>query len=176
MFIMKIFRELYLFCCLLLVGIVVHGQTFRDISGWDLETNQKLESFLNSTLIIKERKVAVFDCDGTLLGQTPYYLADEAIYSYAKNKFAGRNDSLSMAKMAIIKNLTKGNNVGVDYVKNRIGFLSGLSPEEIETIGQYYFHAKYQTKFYPEMRELLAILQDYDFEIWVLTASPEICE
>ncbi|MCM4162337.1 MULTISPECIES: HAD family phosphatase [unclassified Arenibacter] len=167
-------KKVLLLPCLLLFVFIGHTQSYRNIGGWSTEINQKIESFLNSTLIIKERKVAVFDCDGTLFGQTPYYLADEAIYSYAKDKFAARSDSLSLAKMAIINNLIQGNNVGVDYVKNRIGFLSGLSPEEIETIGENYFRAKYQTKFYPEMRELLANLQEYGFEIWVLTASPEI--
>lgn len=39
--------------------------------------------------------MAVFDCDGTLFGQSPYYLADEAIYEYAKNKYALKKESLS---------------------------------------------------------------------------------
>lgn len=150
------------------------AQTYQPVSGWADPVNKKLESFLNSTTIIKERKVAVFDCDGTLFGQAPYYLADEAIYAFAKKTYASHSDSLSKAKMAIIDTMLHGDNVGVNYVKNRIAFLAGLTPDEVKTIGKNCFHEKYQKKFYPEMRELLANLQQYGFEIWVLSASPEL--
>jgi len=158
----------------LLIAVNISAQDFKIINGWSASTNQKLESFLNSTVIIKERKVAVFDCDGTLFGQTPYYLADEALYEFAKINYSDKKDSLSKAKMVIIDSLLHGNNIGVDYLKYRIEFLSGLSPQEIKNIGENCFHNKYQQKFYPEMRELLANLQVYGFEIWVLTASPEL--
>ena len=59
------------------------GQTYRRIAGWPDETNRRIESFLNSTLAMKERKVAVFDCDGTLIGQTPHYLSEESMYDFA---------------------------------------------------------------------------------------------
>lgn len=150
------------------------AQTYRPIHRWSDQVNQKLEHFLNSTLIIKERKVAVFDCDGTLLGQVPYYLADEAIYAFAKKNYAEKSDSLSKSKMAIIDAMLHGDNVGVSYVKNRIAFLAGLDPETVGTIGKNSFQDKYQAKFYPEMRELLANLEQYGFEIWVLSASPEL--
>ena len=38
---------------------------------------------MNTTLTMNNRKVAVFDGDGTVIGQVPYYLADEALYRYA---------------------------------------------------------------------------------------------
>lgn len=156
------------------VSVAVYSQSYTEIKGWNVEVNQELESFLNSTKIIKERKVAVFDFDGTLFGQVPHYLADEAVYQYAKDQYEGRKDSLAVAKLAIIDKLATGNNVGTSYVKRRIDFLSGLTVEEVEQIGKQSFHEKFQLKIYPEMRELLAILQDFDFEIWVLTASPEL--
>ena len=65
----------------------LQAQTFRPIKGWSEEVNQKLESFLNSTLTMNERKVSVFDCDGTTFGQVPHYLADEALYRYADQVF-----------------------------------------------------------------------------------------
>lgn len=164
-----LFLQLFLLCF-----VTAYTQSYTHIDSWPIETNQKIKSFLNSTSIIKERKVAVFDCDGTLFGQVPHYLADEAMYSFAKERYANRNDSISKAKMAIINNLSSGDNVGMEYVMNRIKFFSGLSPEEMEAIGNHYFIDKYQTKFYPEMRELLANLEAYGFEIWVLTASPEV--
>jgi phosphoserine phosphatase len=149
-------------------------QSYTNIAGWSPTTNQQLESFLNSTAIIKERKVAVFDCDGTLFGQVPHYLADEALYAFAKSNYEGKNDSLSKAKMTIVKRLLQGNNVGTDYVRSRIDFLAGLSPEEVGAMGKGCFQEKFQGKFYPEMRELLHNLEKYGFEIWVLTASPEL--
>ncbi|MCM4155704.1 haloacid dehalogenase-like hydrolase [Gramella sp. AN32] len=150
------------------------AQEFNQISAWDESVNNRLESFLEGTRIIKERKVAVFDCDGTLLGQSPYYLADEALYNYAKEEFSEKKDSISLAKMAVIDSLLHGNNVGMDYVQRRISFLSGLSTTAVENIGEEMFHEKYEKKFYPEMKQLLANLEDYGFEIWVVTASPEI--
>ena len=161
-----------------LMGLIIFpscfAQTYKNIAGWDTNSNQQIESFLNSTIIIKERKVAVFDCDGTLLGQTPYYLADEAIYEFAENEFAHKKDSLSRAKMNIIDKMLRSDNVSEYYLQLRIDFLDGLTPEVIEQIGNRCFHEKYQNKIYPEMRELLANLQTYGFEIWVLSASPEL--
>ena len=150
------------------------AQTYRPVKNWTPEVNNKLESFLNSTIVIKERKVAVFDCDGTLLGQVPYYLADEALYSFAKTNYADKKDEFSKNKMKIIDRLLHGNNTGIDYVKERINFLSGMTAEEVQQTGEDCFHAKYQQKIYPEMRELLANLKEYGFEIWILSASPEL--
>lgn len=76
--------------------------------------------------------------------------------------------------MKIIDTLLKGDNEGTDYVRRRINFLSGLSAKEVEEIGENCFEEKYAHKFYPEMQELIANLKAYGFEIWVLTASPEI--
>lgn len=153
----------------------VDAQTYsyKPIKGFSNETNDQLEAFFDSTVPMKTRKVAVFDCDGTLFGQVPYYLADEALYDFAKKNYAGKTDKTSKEKMKIVDQLLHGNNVGVEYVQNRIKFLSGLTPEEIQTIGNDMFHEKYQNKMYPEMKQLLENLKDYDFEIWVVSASPE---
>lgn len=159
---------------LLLSPGLTHAQTFRPVSGWSDEVNQKLESFLNSTLIIQERKVAVFDCDGTLFGQVPHYLADEALYSYAKEHYAGKKDKNAKKKMAVIDRMLHGSNTGMQYVQERINFLSGMTTEEVKRMGEDCFRAKYEGKFYPQMRVLLGDLKAYGFEIWVLSASPEL--
>lgn len=147
--------------------------TYKPIKGFSEETNDQLEAFFDSTVPMKTRKVAVFDCDGTLFGQVPYYLADEALYNFAQQNYAGKTDKKSKEKMAVVDKLLHGNNVGVEYVQNRIKFLSGLTPEEIGQIGNEMFHEKYQNKMYAEMKQLLANLKDYDFEIWIVSASPE---
>lgn len=147
--------------------------TYKPVKGFSDEVNEQLEAFFNSTVPMKTRKVAVFDCDGTLLGQTPYYLADEALYEFAEKNYAGKNDARSREKVAIVDRLLHGDNVGVEYVQNRIRFLSGLTPEEIARIGDDMFQEKYRHKMYPEMKQLLANLKDYGFEIWIVSASPE---
>ncbi len=148
--------------------------TYKPVKGFSDETNDRLAAFLDSTVPMKIRKVAVFDCDGTLFGQTPYYLADEALYDFAQKNYAGKSDRKSKEKMAIVDKLLHGNNVGIEYVQNRIKFLSGPTAEEIQEMGDAMFHEKYQNKMYPEMKQLLANLKDYDFEIWVVSASPEL--
>ncbi|UAY55590.1 HAD family hydrolase [Arachidicoccus terrestris] len=168
---------LFLLLILGIVGFVTaQPATYRytPVSGWSGQVNDKLEAFLNSTKVIQTRKVAVFDCDGTLFGQVPYYLADEAIYDYAAHHYQGKNDARSQEKMAIIKRLKSEDNTSQQYVQDRIDFLSGMRVEEVERMGKDCFHEKYQQKFYPQMRCLLADLKDYGFEIWVVSASPEL--
>lgn len=153
----------------------VLAQTYRPVSGWNKEINNKIESFLNSTLTMKERKVAVFDCDGTTFGQVPHYLADEALYRYADQVLKKRSDKDAKEKLQIINRMVEsGNNVGKTYVEDRIHFLAGLSPNEIEMIGYNCYREAYEGKFFPEMKQFIANLKEYNFEVWVLTASPEI--
>lgn len=160
---------------ILCVAQGVQAQDYRQVKGWPADINEKLESFLNSTIIMKERKVAVFDCDGTTFGQVPHYLADEALYQYADEVLRKRNDQESEEKLAILDRMVKdGNNVGKAYVEDRVHFLAGLTPEEIENIGYACYRKAYKGKFYPEMKELIANLKEYGFEVWILTASPEL--
>jgi len=168
----------YVVLSALIVICILQGlqaQTYRPVSGWNNEVNTKIESFLNGTLTMNERKVAVFDCDGTTFGQVPHYLADEALYRYADQKLKNRNDKDAKKKLEVLNGMVKnGDNVGKAYVEDRIHFLAGLSPSEIEMIGYNCFREAYEGKFYPEMKELIANLKEYGFEVWVLTASPEI--
>ena len=170
-------RKLLLVCVLLALCLSqsIEAQTFRPIKGWSKEVNDKLEGFLNSTLPMTERKVSVFDCDGTTFGQVPYYLADEALCQYADDVLKKRNDKVAREKLAILDRMVKdGNNVGKAYVEDRVHFLSGLTPEEIENMGYDCYRKSYKGKFYQEMKEFIANLQEYGFEIWILTASPEL--
>ena len=153
----------------------VQAQTFRPVKGWSAEVNDRLEGFLNSTIAMKERKVSVFDCDGTTFGQVPYYLADESLYQYADEVLKKKDDKDAKARLAILDRMVKnGDNVGKVYVEDRVHFLAGLTPEEIETIGYDCYRKSYKGKFYQEMKELIANLKEYDFEVWILTASPEL--
>ena len=76
--------------------------------------------------------------------------------------------------MAILNRMVKdGNNVGKPYVEDRVHFLAGLTPEEILEMGYACYQTSYRNKFYPEMKQLIANLKEYGFEVWILTASPE---
>jgi len=155
--------------------LLADAQTYRQIKGWPQSTNDRIESFLNSTICMSTRKVAVFDCDGTVFGQVPYYLADEALYRYADEVYNGRTDKLAKEKMAILDKMVKdGNNVGKPYVENRVHFFAGMTPEEIEMTGYNCYYNSYRGKMYPEMKELIANLKEYGIEVWILTASPEL--
>ena len=159
---------------MLLITPCVSAQTYRQIKGWSKEVNDRLEDFLNSTITMKILKVAVFDGDGTVMGQVPHYLADEALYQYADEHFKGKTDKFSKEKMAILNRMVKdGNNVGKPYVEDRVHFLAGLTPEEILEMGYACYQTSYRNKFYPEMKQLIANLKEYGFEVWILTASPE---
>lgn len=153
----------------------LEAQTYRHIYGWSQDINDRIEGFLNGTIPMTVRKVAVFDCDGTTFGQVPYYLADEALYRYADLVLKERKDKEAREKLKILDRMIKdGNNVGKPYVEDRVHFLAGLTPEEIETIGYDCYRDSYMGKFYPEMKQLVANLKEYGFEVWILTASPEI--
>ena len=163
---------LILFAACTTLGL--QAQTYRYIKGWSPEINERLESFLNTTITMNIRKAAVFDCDGTTFGQVPHYLADEALYQYADEVLKNRNDKEAKEKLAILDRMVKnGDNVGNAYVEDRIHFLAGLSPEEIEKIGYDCYVKSYKGKFYPEMKEFIANLKEYGFEVWILSASPE---
>lgn len=150
------------------------AQNYRDIKGWSPEINSRIKNFLDSTKLLKERKVAVFDGDGTVFGQVPHYLADEALYQYADEVYRGKTDSLSLAKMRILEEMVAdGNNVGKPYVEDRVHFLAGMRTEEVEEMGYKCYLKSYQGKFYPEMKDLIENLKIYGFEVWILTASPE---
>lgn len=166
----------YIAAALLFSATGASAQTYeyKPIKGFQDVTNDRIEAFLESTVPMETRKVAVFDCDGTLFGQAPYYLADEALYDYAKRNYEGKTDSLSVAKMKVVDQLLHGDNVGVDFVQNRVRFLSGLSADDIQKIGNDMFHEKYQNKMYPEMKALIRNLENYGFEVWILSASPEL--
>lgn len=151
------------------------NKKYIQISEWSSDINNKIENFLNKTQDLKTRKVAVFDGDGTVFGQVPFYLADEALYEYAEENYKGKGDSISVSKMNIIKKMVaSGNNVSKEYVKDRVLFLSGLSTEQVENIGIKCFNKSYKNKFYPEMKKFIENLRNYNFEIWIITASPEI--
>lgn len=138
---------------------------FKPIQAFTEEVNTKIEQFLITASNEKGRKVAVFDGDGTVLGQAPHYLADECLYIYAKEHPAYKSDLIDVMR--------KQSNVSIPYVQNRIKFLSGFTLEEVRKMGEDCFNKYYPGKIFQPMRELIENLKENGFEIWIVSASPE---
>ena len=64
--------------------------------------------------------------------------------------------------------------MAVSYTQRCIDFFAGLTPDELSNAGWVCYQNKFAGKFYPEMKELLANLEEYGFEIWIVTASTEL--
>ncbi|MFT5950223.1 MAG: phosphoserine phosphatase [Francisella sp.] len=152
---------------LLTISISIYaGPTYQDIPGISVKNNQLIKHTLEKYENSKDRKVATFDADGTVIGQVPYYLADEALYDYALNH-TGK-------KLNLIRNMTSGSNTSNDYLTQRVDYLSGLTPQEISDLGNKTFNKYFKGKIYPNIKVLIQNLKKYGFEIWVVSASPEL--
>ncbi|MCP5063385.1 MAG: haloacid dehalogenase-like hydrolase [Ignavibacteriae bacterium] len=139
--------------------------SFKPIEGFSEKANQQLEEFIQKTSSEKGRKIAVFDGDGTVLGQTPHYLADEAMYNYAI-EHPDKNHE-------IFQEMIGQSNVSLPYVQNRVKYISGMSLQEYRELGEKYFNKYYSNKIFKPMQGLITVLKQNGFEIWIITASPE---
>ena len=137
----------------------------RQIDGLTINANQQLKDFLIKSRDEKGRKIAVFDGDGTVLGQTPHYLADECMYQWA--------DKRPNHRSAVMDSLKSQSNVSLSYVQNRIRLISGISLQEYRDLGEDCFNNYYTDKIFKPMEDLINILKSEDFEVWIVTASPE---
>lgn len=141
------------------------GFVFRSVHGFSPATNAALEKFLEENKSHKGRKVAVFDGDGTVLGQVPHYLADECLYRHAKAHPDRRPE--------IIARMKHKSNVSIPYVQDRVFYLAGMTLDEVRQMGTQCYESDYRGKIYTPMKDLIELLKDNDFEIWIITASPE---
>ena len=149
----------------LFIGCGENSTAFQPIQGFDGDTNAKIEKFLRSTHDHKGRKVAVFDGDGTVFGQTPHYLADECLYEVAKNNPNQRPE--------VINKMKGMSNVSIPYVQQRVFFFEGKTLESVRSLGVACYEKYYKGRVYAPMQELIANLKRFGFEVWIVTASPE---
>ena len=134
--------------------------------GFSDELNARIQAFLTETQSLDQRKVATFDCDGTVFGQVPHYLADECVYEYAHFHPDWHPD--------VLQRMVTESNTSNAYIEDRIRYLAGMTVDEIAGMGVECFQNYYPNKFYPNMHQLIENLKRYDFEIWVISASPEV--
>ncbi|MFA8299498.1 MAG: HAD family hydrolase [Hyphomicrobiales bacterium] len=165
----KILIPLFFIC---FISLTAFAQNFHRIEGWPESTNLKIEKYLESTKAVKDRKVAVFDCDGTIIGQSPYYLSNEVMCSYAK-KHLGKNDTIS--KNAVTHTYKYANGYGnPSQPMETVLTLAGISPQEAENIGWQLYKEKYADKVFPQMIQLIKNLKEYGFEVWAITGAQEV--
>lgn len=146
-------------------GGCARGAHFQDIAGFRPETNRRLHDFFARHAQAGGRKVAVFDGDGTTVGQVPHYLADECLYEHAKQN-PGKHPE-------IVRRMRTLSNVSMEYVQLRVRFFEGDTLESVRRLGAECYRRTYSGKIYPQMKALVGLLQKNGFEVWVVTASPE---
>ncbi|MBW1872604.1 MAG: haloacid dehalogenase-like hydrolase [Deltaproteobacteria bacterium] len=139
---------------------------FNPIHGFTPQANSQLEAFFKKTKAETGRKVAVFDGDGTVLGQTPHYLADECMYMYAKKK--------PEKKPELLVEMGKIRNVSMRYVQGRVEYLAGESVTFLRDMGEKCFNQHYSKKIFEPSRRLIQVLKQHGFEVWVVTGSPQV--
>lgn len=155
-FAFALFTVLIVFAC---------GPGGGDIPGASPEVERAFQDFLKRTRDYKGRKIAVFDGDGTVFGQAPHYLADECMYEFA----AARPER----KAAMLEALRKQSNVSLPYVQGRVRYFAGESLADLRELGRDCFRRHYRDKIFPPIQAMIAALQAEDFEVWIVTASPE---
>lgn len=138
----------------------------KSVEGFSDETNERLQEFFERYRHTQSRKVAVFDGDGTVFGQAPHYLADECLFQYAKTHPDHRPE--------IIERMRGLSNVSIPYVQMRVHYFAGQTPEFLRALGQECYERDYRGREYPQMKRLISLLQDEGFEVWIVTASPEV--
>ncbi len=148
-----------------LSGCARHAPVIEKIAGFPDEANVRLADFLTRTATYTGRKVAVFDGDGTTVGQVPHYLADECLYEFASVHPDRRPE--------LIEEMKTQSNVSLPYVQNRIKFLAGETLDAIRAMGKDCYARMYADKIYPPMKQLIDLLKKNNFEVWIVSASPE---
>ena len=141
------------------------NNNYTTIDGFSQSENQQLKLFFEKYKNSKERKIAVFDGDGTVMGQTPHYLADECMYQYAKEN--------PEWKPEIIDTITKLSNVSLPYVQYRVKYISGKPLQFYRDLGEKTFNKYYKDKIFQPVKQLIETLKENNFEVWIVTASPE---
>lgn len=164
---MRIFSKLFplITSALIFTGCSSSLSYFKNIDGFDENANSRINQLIQNSVNEKGRKIAVFDGDGTVLGQVPHYLADECMYIYAKEHPDKHPE--------IIQEMVKQSNVSLPYVQNRVKFIEGLALQDYRDLGEMCYEKYYPGKVYPQMKELISVLKKNNFEVWIVSASPE---
>ncbi|MGM9802946.1 MAG: HAD family hydrolase [Muribaculaceae bacterium] len=160
--------------CLLAASTVAQTYKYENINGFSQATNKRLKAFMEDSRKVTTHKVAVFDCDGTVLGQSPHYMCDEALIDYITETYGHRSDSLALRKMNQLERAMVNSDDELAYADEMVSLFAGLTVEQIEQIGLRCFKEKFNNQIFPEMRALINNLKNFGFDVYIVTASPEL--
>ncbi|MFH1620047.1 MAG: haloacid dehalogenase-like hydrolase [bacterium] len=164
----------------LLLPAVFPGQIIARIAGFSDATGKALDGFFDRHKETAGRKVAVFDLDGTLMGQVPYYAADEF---FLQESEAGlitpqclpETAGVSPSSSAALNYVAIGRELGHKYgLLWRVKTLKGQKAAAVSRRAMDFYTKHYLRKIFAPMKELVDILHEKGFEVWVITGSPEI--
>ncbi len=152
----------------ILAGCTTARPTFQPIDGFDAQTNERFAALFETASAHEGRKVAVFDCDGTLLGQVPHYLMDEAFWTYVQRH--------PDRKPELVKQLRKMRDAGqIDaYLQGVLDYFAGMPADELAQWGASIYRTQYPGKLYPKMAALVEAFKHQGFEVWVITGSTQV--
>lgn len=149
------------------------------IKGFSEGTNKALEEFFERHEKTDGRKVVVFDFDGTLMGQVPFYAADELFISHFEEGFIKSQDlpdiaGVSPASSAIQNYLVIGKKMGHKFALLwRVKTYKGHKISIVRQRAMDFYTEHYLKKIFAPMRLLVHLFFENGFEVWVVTGTTE---
>ena len=161
------------------VDAVSCGGTHAQTKGFSEDTNKALEEFYERHEETEGRKVAVFDFDGTLIGQVPYYAADELFISQSEEGFIKSQDlpdiaGISPSSSAIQNYLAIDKKMGHKFALIwRVKTYKGHNISIVRQRAMDFYTEHYLKKIFAPMRGLVHLFFENGFEVWVITGTTE---
>ena len=158
--------------------LVLFGFASAQIEGFSKSTNKSLSDFLERHEKDKLRKVAVFDFDGTLMGQVPYYAADELFISQSEERFLKSQSWPQIEGIEYSTDVIENYRI-VDNIGHALALLWRVQTykgHEIRVARQKaldFYTNHYKGKIFKQMKQLVKLFQDNGFEVWVVTGTIE---
>jgi phosphoserine phosphatase len=161
------------------VDVVSCAGIYAEIKGFSEGTNKALQGFFERYEETKGRKVAVFDFDGTLMGQVPFYAADELFISQSEEGFFKSQDlpdiaGVSPSSSPIQNYLAIEKKMGHKFALLwRVKTYKGHKITVLRQRAMDFYTEHYLKKIFPPMRRLVHFFFENGFEVWVITGTTE---
>jgi HAD superfamily phosphoserine phosphatase-like hydrolase len=127
----------------------------------------KAAEFIDSVVQLQPR-FAAFDCDGTLWAGD----AGEGFFSW---EFERRlvSDGIIRRERALYAEYRQGRVSEDDMCSEMVTLHEGLTEEEVLGAAAEYFEQHMVRQIFPEMRELVRLLQDAGCDVWAVSSTNE---
>jgi phosphoserine phosphatase len=161
------------------VDVVSCAPIYAEIKGFSEGTNKALQEFLERHEETEGRKVAVFDFDGTLMGQVPFYAADELFISQSEEGLIKSQDLPDIAGVSPSSGVMQ-NYLAIDKKMGhkfallwRVKAYKGHKISVVRQRAMDFYTEHYLKKIFPPMRRLVHVFFENGFEVWVITGTTE---